>query len=146
MTKIKRAVWHLTKSIRILTKTKDIKTALTTDISCKLPKSIHLRHSGIGIVIAKNVKLEEDITIYPHVLIGGKDGKYPTVQHHATIHGGTSIIGDVTIGHHSIIGCNSVVLKDIPPYSVAAGNPAKIIKKADRGKGKNIGRYVNSSK
>ena len=40
----------------------------------------------------------------------------------------TSIMQNVYIGKGSIIGANSVVTKDIPPYSVAAGIPAKIIK------------------
>jgi len=32
------------------------------------------------------------------------------------------------IGNGAIIGVNSVVAKDIPPYTVAVGNPAKVIK------------------
>lgn len=39
-----------------------------------------------------------------------------------------TILSGVTIGEGAIIAANSVVTKDIPPYSVAAGNPAKIIK------------------
>lgn len=35
----------------------------------------------------------------------------------------------VTIGKHSIVGAGSVVTKDIPPYCIAVGNPAKVIKK-----------------
>lgn len=40
-----------------------------------------------------------------------------------------SIIGNVSIGKHCVIAANSVVVKDIPDYSVAAGVPAKVIKK-----------------
>ena len=38
------------------------------------------------------------------------------------------LIGDITIGHDSVIGAGAVVVKDIPPYSVVAGNPARVIK------------------
>lgn len=38
------------------------------------------------------------------------------------------IMGGVTIGKGSVIGANSVVTKDIPPYSIAVGSPAKVIK------------------
>lgn len=41
---------------------------------------------------------------------------------------GAMIMPGVRIGKGSIIAANSVVTKDIPPYSVAAGTPAKIIK------------------
>lgn len=44
---------------------------------------------------------------------------------------GTHILPGVTIGEYSIIGAGSVVTKDIPSYSIACGNPAKVIKKYD---------------
>ena len=41
---------------------------------------------------------------------------------------GTTIIGGVKIGSGAIIGANSVVAKDIPPYAIAVGNPARVVK------------------
>lgn len=41
------------------------------------------------------------------------------------------IVGNVHIGKNCVIGANSVVTKDIPDYSVAAGIPAKVIKRYD---------------
>lgn len=41
------------------------------------------------------------------------------------------VIGGVTIGEGSVIGAGSVVTKDIPPHSLAAGSPCKVIRKID---------------
>ena len=38
------------------------------------------------------------------------------------------ILKNVTIGDNSIIGAGSVVVKDVPKNTIAAGNPAKVIK------------------
>lgn len=41
----------------------------------------------------------------------------------------STILSGVTIGYGAIIGAGSVVTKDIPPMSIAVGNPCKVIKK-----------------
>lgn len=41
------------------------------------------------------------------------------------------IMGNVRIGRHCVIGANSVVNRDIPDYSVAVGNPSRIVKTFD---------------
>lgn len=46
----------------------------------------------------------------------------------ATIGENCAIMPGVTIGAHCVIGANSVVTKDVPPYSVVAGVPAKVLK------------------
>ena len=38
------------------------------------------------------------------------------------------ILPGVTIGRGSVIGAGAVVAKDIPPYSVAVGNPCKVVR------------------
>jgi acetyltransferase-like isoleucine patch superfamily enzyme len=38
------------------------------------------------------------------------------------------VLKGVTIGHHAVVGANSVVTRDLPPYAVAAGAPAHVIR------------------
>lgn len=42
---------------------------------------------------------------------------------------GCEILSGVHIGRHSIVAARAVVTKDVPPYSIVAGNPARIVKK-----------------
>lgn len=44
---------------------------------------------------------------------------------------GACILPNVTIGRHCIIGALSVVNRDVPPYSVAVGSPARVVKRYD---------------
>ena len=43
----------------------------------------------------------------------------------------TILAKNIVIGKGSIIGANAVVTKDIPPYSIVVGNPAKVVKTRD---------------
>ncbi len=57
--------------------------------------------------------------------------------------GSHSFIGDnatvmADIGHHTIVGAASNVIKPLPPYVVAVGNPAKIVKKRSKEPSKNV--------
>lgn len=62
-------------------------------------------------------------------------GKPITIGNHVWVGGGTIINPGVTIGDNSVIGAGSVVVRDIPPNSVAVGNPCRVIReigKADK--------------
>lgn len=50
------------------------------------------------------------------------------VGHDVWIGFGALIRSGVTIGNGAVIGMGSVVVKDIPPYAVAAGNPARVLR------------------
>jgi dTDP-4-amino-4,6-dideoxygalactose transaminase/acetyltransferase-like isoleucine patch superfamily enzyme len=50
----------------------------------------------------------------------------------ASIGSNATILSKVRIGEHAIVGAGSVVTKDVPPFAVVAGNPAKILRFVER--------------
>lgn len=47
---------------------------------------------------------------------------------HVWLGKGVCVMKGVTIGEHSTVGLGSIVTKDIPPHTIAAGNPARVVK------------------
>jgi acetyltransferase-like isoleucine patch superfamily enzyme len=50
------------------------------------------------------------------------------VQTGASIGSGSTILCNVVIGEHAIVGAGSVVTRDVPPRSIVAGNPARVLR------------------
>jgi acetyltransferase-like isoleucine patch superfamily enzyme len=59
-----------------------------------------------------------------------KDWKVePTlVKKGASIGSGTTVLSNVVIGEHAIVGAGSVVTRDVPAHTIVAGNPARILR------------------
>lgn len=86
-------------------------------------KNIMLPHP-IGIVIGEGVKIGDNCTIYQNVTLGRKNkdaAEYPTIEDDVTIYCNSTVVGDVTIGNGTVIGCNSIVLKSVEPNSKCVG-------------------------
>jgi acetyltransferase-like isoleucine patch superfamily enzyme len=72
---------------------------------------------------------------YPRATAGGAmqteaDWKVvPTlVKRGASLGTGSTILGGVTIGEGAVIGAGSVVTRDVPPRTIVAGNPARVLR------------------
>src|ERR1700733_7565815 len=55
------------------------------------------------------------------------------VKRGASIGSGVTLLCGITIGENALIGAGSVVIRDVPPDTVVAGNPARIIRSLPRG-------------
>jgi len=54
--------------------------------------------------------------------------KKVVVGHDVWLGHNVTIMGGVTIGNGAVIGSGAIVTKDVPPYAIAVGNPAKVIR------------------
>lgn len=99
---------------------------------------------GIGSVIIGPVTMGNGSGLGQHVFVSGFNHGYKdanknssvqpldirpvTIEDEAHIGANSVVVAGITIGKRSQVGAGSVVTRDIPPYSVAVGNPAKVIK------------------
>lgn len=108
---------------------------------------IGLRNTIIGPVhIGSHVNLAQNITVsglihnYQDVDIRideqGVSTALITIEDDVWVGANAVILSGVTIGKHSVVAAGSVVSRSIPPYSVCAGVPAKVIKQYDFTTGK----------
>jgi len=104
-------------------------------------------NTGIGLnnVIIGPVKIGDYVMLAQNIVISGLNHGYQdvavpprlqkvvtkqiTIEDNVWIGANSVVTAGVTIGNHAVIGAGSVITKDIPQYSVAVGNPAKVIKK-----------------
>lgn len=95
--------------------------------------------AGGKIIIGDNVLLGPNIyisTTHHHfadtskpILFQGSDFSTVVIKEGSWIGVGVTIFNNVSIGKNSVVGAGSVVTTDVPDYCVAAGVPAKIIKR-----------------
>jgi acetyltransferase-like isoleucine patch superfamily enzyme len=72
-----------------------------------------------------------DTPLVPYALSGNSTQKGIKVGANCWIGINVPVVGDVEIGHGSIIGANALIVRDVPPFSIVVGNPARIIKRYD---------------
>lgn len=100
---------------------------------------------GIGNVLIGPLSIGNDVMFAQNVVLSGLNHSFENVnispskqpvtkapiviEDEVWIGANATITAGVTIGKHSVVGSGSVVTKDVPPFSVAVGNPARVIKK-----------------
>src|SRR5437870_13825981 len=99
-------------------------------------------HSFIceGVTLEDEVFIGHNVTFINDLLprATNEDGQLQTesdwkciptlVKRGASIGSSATLLCGITVGEHALVGAGSVVTKDVPPYSVVVGNPAKVSK------------------
>ncbi len=105
--------------------------------------------AGTIIAAAKFIHIEKNVLIGPYCFIGDHDHEYRNISipirdqgyknvknivigEGSWVAAGVTVCSGVTIGKNSLVGANSVVTTDIPSFSLAVGNPAKVVKKFNK--------------
>lgn len=93
---------------------------------------------GAGVVIGETAVIGDDVTLYHGVTLGGtswKKGKrHPTLGNGVMVGAGAKILGNITLGDHSRVGANSVVVEDVPESCTVVGIPGKVVRLREAGK------------
>lgn len=76
--------------------------------------------------IGKNCLIFQDVAIGPK----HEEGERPTIGNYVHVSSGAKMLGGITIGDHCVIAANAVVVKDMPPNSLAVGVPARNLRGA----------------
>lgn len=85
-----------------------------------------------GVTIGANVNIAPDV----YLLTADHDPQSPdfegrtapvTIEDHAWIATRAMILPGVTVGRGAVVGAGAIVTRDVPPYAIVAGSPAKVI-------------------
>lgn len=96
----------------------------------RIGKGILLDHAT-GIVIGETAVVGNNVSILHQVTLGGtgkvEGDRHPKVGDGVLIGAAASILGNIIIGEGAKIGAGSLVLINVPPWTTAVGNPARLV-------------------
>ena len=91
---------------------------------------------GSGVVIGETAIIGKNVTLFQGVTLGGtgkeKGKRHPTIGDNVVVGAGAKVLGNITVGAHSMIGANAVVVRDVPPDSTVVGVPGRVARTKDR--------------
>ncbi len=113
---------------RIITELAHSETGIDIHPGARIGEYFAIDH-GTGVVVGETCIIGNHVTLYQGVTLGSKsfkkdtDGnmlnipRHPIIEDYVTIYSNASILGRITIGHHSVIGGNIWVTHDVAPNS-----------------------------
>lgn len=99
--------------------------------SVELGRRVRLWHNGCMLLrarsIGNDVHIRHDTTFGPVRGAPADAELLPVIEDRADIGSGACVLGSVRVGHDSVVGANSVVMKNVPPHATVLGVPARIV-------------------
>ena len=122
--------WHIPMLPWIFYALNRILFAVVLPPSTQIGRGVKFAYLGLGTVVHGRAVIGDRVTIASNVTIGGRSGHevVPVIEPEAYIGTGARILGPIRVGRGAVVGANAVVLQDVPPNSVVAGVPAKVIR------------------
>jgi len=114
---------------KVLKVISEILTGIDLPCEVTLGRRFRFDHFG-GIIISGDAVFGDDCIIRNGVTVGLKHTGHrgsPIIGNRVDIGAGAKILGPIQIGDDVIIGANAVVLRDVPPNSLAVGVPARVL-------------------
>jgi serine O-acetyltransferase len=143
---------HIALIPRIMTEWAHNKTGIDIHPGAQIGTHFFVDH-GTGVVIGETTVIGKRVKIYQGVTLGAKSfpkddkgrvvkgiKRHPNIEDNVTIYAGATILGDVTIGHDSIIGGNVWLLESVPPSTMVYSEGDRVhIKPGGKDRDKLIG-------
>ncbi|MEW5806233.1 MAG: serine O-acetyltransferase [Acidobacteriota bacterium] len=121
---------HIPVIPRLISQFSRFVTGIEIHPGAKIGKGFFIDH-GMGVVIGETAIIEDDVTLYQGVTIGGtgheKGKRHPTLKRGVVVGTGAKILGNITIGENVKVGAGSVVVASVPDNSTVVGVPAKVV-------------------
>lgn len=105
-------------------------------VDSKIAGRPYFPHGCVGVFISNDAVIGRDAVIFQQVTIGSNtllDSKRPgspVIGDGVYLGAGAKVIGGITVGDCCRVGANAVVVRDLPPHSVAVCAPTQVIQKA----------------
>ncbi|HZV98378.1 MAG TPA: serine acetyltransferase [Methylophilaceae bacterium] len=96
---------------------------LNCDIYCDMRREVLMPHP-YGITIHSKARIGQRVIIMQHVTIGARRrgiNEAPVIEDDVFIGAGARILGNVRVGHNSIIGANAIITHDVPAGATVVG-------------------------
>ena len=117
----------------ILSKDVYVDHAVQIGDRCKIQNSVSIYHGvsiGDDVFVGPNVAFTNDRV--PRAFNPDWQISRTRVDHGASLGANSTIVCGVTIGEYAMVAAGSVVTKDVAPYTLVMGNPAKAVGKIDK--------------